>query len=103
MHLMLPDKLPCKLISCKSRAFECKTFFLGDGKSPNAFVHLELKTVKGRTAETLNRVGEELLSMMRQHFAQTAKNLELEISLEIVELETYFSPWTKQSKSSEVS
>lgn len=99
MHHMLSEQLPTKLLSCKSRSTEYQVFYLGDGETPSAFVHLELKASKGRSTETLNKVGEQLLAILHQHFSQTARSLQLEISLEIVELQdTYFSPWLLPSK-----
>jgi 5-carboxymethyl-2-hydroxymuconate isomerase len=93
IHLMLVEQLPTKLLSCKSRAIEYQTYFLGDGNTPNAFVHVELRVMKGRTVETLNKVADHFMNMLRKHFTQSGQSFELEVSLEITELsDTYYSP-----------
>ncbi|MDQ2993548.1 MAG: 5-carboxymethyl-2-hydroxymuconate Delta-isomerase [Pseudomonadota bacterium] len=90
-HTALATMLPAELASCKSRAYESSFFCVGDGRKDNAFVHVALKVLTGRSVETLNRVGEHLLTILKRYFAQSSHDLNLQISLEIMELEnTYF-------------
>lgn len=97
IHKMLTQYLPTQEGGCKSRSKQYDTFYLGDGNTNNAFVYLELKICKGRSLETQSMVGEKLLAMLQQQFANTAKALKLDITVQVTELsDVYFSPW-KQS------
>jgi 5-carboxymethyl-2-hydroxymuconate isomerase len=87
----ITDTLPAKLESCKGRAVEHTQFCVGDGNADNAFVHLGLRVLKGRSEEQHKRVGEQLLETLKQHFSQSREKLHLQITVEVGELqEAYF-------------
>ena len=91
LHVLLAEKLPTEIASCTSRAIPCDIYHIADGQSPHAFVHLEIKALSGRTLETLNNTGRQVMETLKNHFADSAKKLNLKISLEIIELpKTYF-------------
>jgi 5-carboxymethyl-2-hydroxymuconate isomerase len=90
-HVMLEKMLPTNISTCKSRATECATFYVGDGNPQNAFVHVSLKVLPGREAEILKNVGETMMGLLQKHFAHSLQALKLQITLELMELEkTYF-------------
>jgi 5-carboxymethyl-2-hydroxymuconate isomerase len=90
-HSLLEKMLPTDINNCKSRAIECKDFYLGDGNEANAFVHLLLKIMPGRSMDVLENIGEMLQEILKNHFSHSLKKLNLQITLEIMELEkTYF-------------
>ena len=91
-HQTLAEKLPTNLMSCKSRAIPLEHFYLGDGAESLAFVHGTLKIMPGRTEEVLNQTAEALMSLFKAHFQETAKARHLQLSLEIVSLN---SPYVK--------
>ncbi len=66
-HEILVQTLPTELGSCKSRAFETPIFYIGDGDPNNAFVHVSLKSMPGRTVETLTQAGENLMKLFKTH------------------------------------
>jgi 5-carboxymethyl-2-hydroxymuconate isomerase len=84
-HILVKD-LPADLSHCYSRAIRCETFRVADGADDKAFVHATLKIMPGRTKETLQTVGKNLLETLKKFFSEPAKKLNLAISLEIVEL-----------------
>lgn len=87
----LTEKLPAELSACKGRAVERDTYCVGNGDPKNAFVHIHLKIMSGRTPEKLNAVGVELMEMLKTYFQHSGKELNLQISIEIEELQaTYF-------------
>lgn len=90
-HTVLVNKLSTQLSNCKSRAIKHKNFYLSDGNNQNAFIHVNLKIVAGRNVELLQQTGQELLTLIKNHFSESASQLNLQFSLEINELsELYF-------------
>ncbi|STX29688.1 5-carboxymethyl-2-hydroxymuconate Delta-isomerase [Legionella beliardensis] len=84
-HSLLERLLPTQLSSCKSRFICHNMFYLGSGQVNNAFVHLTLKILAGRSDATKEYVGRELLSLMKKLFQQDNRALNLEFSIEIIE------------------
>jgi len=56
-HSILEKKLPTDIDSCKSRAIECHDYYIGNGEPNNAFVHISLKIMPGRSLDTLKKCG----------------------------------------------
>ena len=52
-HELLVKVLPTELATCKSRAIECDTYYIGDGSPKNAFVYVIIEVMPGRSQETL--------------------------------------------------
>lgn len=91
INKFLSDALPTELSSCKSRAIKLNTFCIGNGNEKNAFIHINLKVLAGRTVEKLNAVGDGVMKILKEYFQQSIRQLNLQITLEIGELEkTYF-------------
>lgn len=89
-HQTLAEKLPTNLMSCKSRAICLEHYHLADGKPDHAFVHGTLKIMPGRTQEVLSQTAEALMTLFKEHFQETAKALDLQFSLEIVNLSSSY-------------
>jgi 5-carboxymethyl-2-hydroxymuconate isomerase len=90
-HALLSETLPTELSSCKSRAIEHTTYYIGNGQENNAFVHVNLKIMPGRPSEIVETVGKTLIDLLKDHFDTSSKQFSLQITLEIQELEkTYF-------------
>jgi 5-carboxymethyl-2-hydroxymuconate isomerase len=51
---------------------------------------MSLHIMPGRTADIKNVVGNSLLEVLRKHFAGSLQELNLQITLEIKDLQTYF-------------
>lgn len=97
-HVLLESTLPTDLESCKSRAIENNLYCVGDGQIDNAFIHVTLKVMKGRTTETLQNVGNSMMNILKDYFSESLKKLNLQITLEINELQkTYFKVTSKDS------
>lgn len=91
VHVILTQMLPTQLASCKSRVIIHDVYRLGDGDERNAFVHVNLKIMSGRSKEILSGVGETLLRLMESHFVMSREKRNCQFSIEIMELaETYF-------------
>lgn len=90
-HSILEKNLPTALNTCKSRAIECTDFYIGDGNSRHAFVHVSLKVMPGRSGEILENVAGKIMALLKEHFAKSLETLNLQITLELMELEkTYY-------------
>lgn len=88
---LLEESLPTEISNCKSRAYVCDIYSVGAGAANAAFVHVDLKVMAGRTLEKLQTLGQDLLTMLNNHFAESRQKLQLQITLEISELaKTYF-------------
>lgn len=91
INKFLSEMLPTELASCKSRSAEYNAYCIGDGDPHNAFVHINLKVMPGRNFDKLNAVGNGVMDILKEYFHKSAKQLNLQITLEIDELQkTYF-------------
>jgi 5-carboxymethyl-2-hydroxymuconate isomerase len=89
-NLLLVKFLPTELKACKSRAVEHLNYCIGNGAAQNAFVHINLKIMPGRSTKTKQATGQELLQLLKQYFSQSYSELNLQITVEITELAEYF-------------
>lgn len=89
-HHLLATALPTNIDSCKSRAVECATYYVGNGHMNNTFVHTTLKVMPGRTPDTLKKIGEQLMDVLKSYFRESLDRLNLQITLEIIELQNHY-------------
>ncbi|MES2511618.1 MAG: 5-carboxymethyl-2-hydroxymuconate Delta-isomerase [Pseudomonadota bacterium] len=66
-------------------AYPAAHFAVADGKDDYAFVYLNLRMGRGRTAETHQKAGEELIAATRKHFAPVFDARHVGITLQIDE------------------
>lgn len=69
----------------RARALCLTDYCVADGSADDAFVHLTFKMGAGRTAEEKQKVGDELFTMLKEHFAALFACRGLALSMEIVE------------------
>ena len=88
---LLAENLPTALGNCKSRAVERSIYCVGEGSPNNAFLHVQLKIMPGRTEEKLKAVSEAMMKLLKQHLSKSCENLNIELTIEIEELQkTYY-------------
>jgi len=96
IHHILTENLPTELRSCKSRVIRHHDFVLGDGNEDNAFVHLSIGVMKGRSHELLSAVASTIMTALKDAFSLSLTKLNLQITLAIQDLpavyEKYSSP-----------
>lgn len=91
LHSILSKTLPTDLDSCKSRLYFTDTYCVGNGQSNNAFIHITLKVMPGRSPDTLKTLGDSMMELLKNYFSESLKKLNLQVTLEIIELQkTYF-------------
>ena len=70
--------------NCKSRAICHETFFIGQGDTMNAFIHLEVQWLEGRSTELKSQIGDELLGLLRKYYQKTMEQQNLQITVHII-------------------
>ncbi|MCL9684934.1 5-carboxymethyl-2-hydroxymuconate Delta-isomerase [Legionella maioricensis] len=90
LHRLLAEELPTQLSSCKSRCIVHPLFFIGDQDEKNAFVHLTIKMLPGRADAKKKRLGEIILNILRVFFKSESTQLNLSLSVEILDLDNNY-------------
>ncbi len=90
LHGLLAEELPTQLSSCKSRCFAHPLFFIGDQSEHNAFVHLTIKILPGRTDSKKKKLGEIILNRLSVFFRSGTDKLNISLSVEILDLDTHY-------------
>lgn len=87
LHSLLIEVGPFKLNDIKSRAIKHDTYCVSDGADENAFIHLQLAILPGRSVETKRIVTERLLQYLKEKFVRSSAVLKCSYSVEIRELD----------------
>lgn len=90
-HQILVETLPTKLEDCKSRAIKQDNYYIGNGAADNAFVYAYIQAKAGRSEAVLRATEQKLLALLQDHFAESKRQLNLQITLQIRELSPYYS------------
>ncbi len=61
LHTLLQDIAHADIESCKSRANKLEEFYIGDGSATQAFVHLDISLLAGRTQAAKEQLGQAAL------------------------------------------
>lgn len=86
----LAENLPTKIESCKCRSYECDIFSVAGGRANSGFVHLGVKILAGRSDEIINNVSRKLLDELKEYFKESASKLNLQFSVEITDLSSFY-------------
>ncbi|MDH3388344.1 MAG: hypothetical protein OEN02_10605 [Gammaproteobacteria bacterium] len=79
------------LDNCKSRARVAEPFYIGDGDPDNAFIHLGIEFVRGRSDEVRQALGRECLdSLGRYYHLHLSDRLQITVQIEDIALDFYF-------------
>ena len=87
LHQVLASVAGIRVDNCKSRALRRKIYYIGDGGTSKAFVHLEMCILEGRTAEAKQAVGKLCLQVLQRYFARSSGELDLQITLEVRDMQ----------------
>lgn len=91
IHHILTKHLPTELRSCKSRVIRHQDYLIADGNANNAFVHLSINIMKGRTVELKNAVAAMLMETLQKTFASSFSQLDLQMTIAIADLPDVYS------------
>ena len=80
---MLAESGGIRRDNCKSRARIAEPFLVGSGNPAQGFVHLDIRFLEGRSAQTKQVIGQEALAVLRTWFTSSAAKLALQITVEL--------------------
>ncbi len=80
-----------KIENCKSRARVAEHCYIGDGNPDNAFIHLDIEFVKGRSVEVKQAIGRECLGLVKRYYhLQLSDALQITVKIDDIALDFYF-------------
>ncbi|MFW9916725.1 MAG: 5-carboxymethyl-2-hydroxymuconate Delta-isomerase [Candidatus Thorarchaeota archaeon] len=86
IHNVMSNTGGARKENCKSRLLRHSNYYIGDGKPQNAFVHLEVQWLEGRTIEVVSTLGEELLALLKKYYQGVIENYNLQITVHIKDI-----------------
>ncbi|MDP3269065.1 MAG: hypothetical protein Q8M40_08450 [Legionella sp.] len=89
LHDLLVTKLPTQLTHCKSRCISYPLYFIGDQNDKNAFVHLTVKILAGRSDLIKSEVIDAALVIINTFF-KVHSELHIYTSVELIELNSHY-------------
>ncbi|MCB9030137.1 MAG: 5-carboxymethyl-2-hydroxymuconate Delta-isomerase [Deltaproteobacteria bacterium] len=87
LHNLLAELGQFEISSMKSRITPCRDFFVSDGSNNQAFVHLELSILPGRSTELKQKVSKALHLALKDTFPRTATERVCSFTVDIRELD----------------
>ncbi|MFX0116657.1 MAG: 5-carboxymethyl-2-hydroxymuconate Delta-isomerase [Candidatus Hodarchaeota archaeon] len=86
LHDIMSNTAGVRIENCKSRLLEHSNYYIGDGNPQNAFVHLEVQWLEGRTSEVISLLGEELLALLKQYYQASIEKYNMQITVHIKDI-----------------
>lgn len=83
LHRFLVEAAPCREQDLKSRAYRVGSFRMAGGREGLAYAHLTIALLEGRAPETLARIGQGALDLLRETFPRTLAEREADLTVEI--------------------
>jgi 5-carboxymethyl-2-hydroxymuconate isomerase len=87
LHQVLSNVCGVHVANCKSRAVRHETYVIGQGEVENAFVHLTVQIMKGRSPELKGELGCALMEVLQRYYTASAAQHRLQITVEIRDLQ----------------
>ena len=87
LHQVLAQEAGINIGNCKSRAIRRDDYCIGQGEDRQAFVHLEIRVLEGRSSEVKKAIGEHSLAVLEDHLASASHELDLQLTVEIVDMQ----------------
>jgi 5-carboxymethyl-2-hydroxymuconate isomerase len=87
LHQVLEQVADVDPANCKSRAIRLDCYWIGLGDEGNAFVHLTIRLLAGRSAAVKRELGGRSLRILEEYFAPSAAALALQLTVEVVNME----------------
>lgn len=87
LHRALADAAGVDVAACKSRAMCRETFAIGEGGPEQAFVHLEVGLLSGRTGAQKRDIAAVCLDVLARYYADSLEQLDLQITVEVRDMD----------------
>lgn len=89
LHQVLASVADLNIDNCKSRLVRRDKTYIGRGEPHNAFVHLEIRLLAGRSPALKGMIGQRCLRYLENYFSPSAASHALQITVEIVDIERH--------------
>jgi len=86
VHSVLQHTGKINIENCKSRAIKLENFYVAQGDSSNAFVHLSVRFLEGRSDEIKQTIGEQLMYILKQFYSASIIELKTQLTVEIQDI-----------------
>jgi 5-carboxymethyl-2-hydroxymuconate isomerase len=92
LHRILAEVGGINIENCKSRAIKLDDYAIGSSEPDNAFVHVNLKFLVGRSEVLKQKIGQDILNALRDAYAPSIDehNLQITVQIQDIQHETYF-------------
>lgn len=92
LHGILVDPGGIKIDNCKSRAIRLENYYIGRGEISNAFVHLDVQFLEGRSILLKKEIGNQMLDALKKYYKLSIAEFNLQITIEIrdIQREVYY-------------
>jgi len=97
IHHIVCEMLKTELANCKSRLQSVENYVIGDGAKDNAFVHLTIALLPGRSTELLQSTAEIILNKLKNYFHQSLQKLNLQITIAMENLPEVYIKYSAAS------
>ncbi len=86
LHVLLHHTAGIKPEHCKSRMLPIAGHLIGDGQADQDFAHLEIRLLEGRTDEIKQKIGEQVLELLKKYFSGE-ENGHMQLSVEVIDMQ----------------
>ncbi len=94
LHAILAEVGGIDRANCKSRVRIATDYLVAEGIRNDAFIHLDVRFLEGRSPELKQVMGERMLETLREWFSGSAEEFALQITVEIQDIErTGYFKW----------
>jgi 5-carboxymethyl-2-hydroxymuconate isomerase len=92
VHAALVKIIKTDLLTCRSTINCHEKYLIGDGASDNAFIHLSIRMLPGRSKEVKDELGNQLLTIQRETFSDeiARHNTQTRVYLTEVDRDYYY-------------
>lgn len=87
LHQVLADTAGIAIENCKSRATALDVYHTGTGSAEQAFAHLEIRLLEGRSGAWKHELGRQCLEVLKAYLARLPDPLPLQVTLEVRDMQ----------------
>lgn len=90
LHHVLNKLTGIPISNCKSRLIKLDEYLIANGEKNEAFIHLDISLMEGRTKEMKQQIGSECIQLLKAYFTKEANDIDLQITVEIRDINRDF-------------
>ncbi|MFT4554522.1 MAG: 5-carboxymethyl-2-hydroxymuconate isomerase [Chlamydiales bacterium] len=85
LHKVLSEH--AEIENIKSRSIVRENCLVGDGSEGNAFVHVNLRLLPGRTTETKQKIGSDIVQSLREMYGESLREFSCDFTVDIEDMD----------------